>query len=682
MKEQIIINFEVSGKISRMKKIALILSLAASFIFSGQSVQAQYGLRQADKQYNLLNYSKAAALYLKVYKKKASLYIASRLASCYSLMNDYKNKEIWYAKTTAMNGAGANDILNYAKALQSNSKYNEARIQFNRNYNLVSGTQKERAKLGIASCDSALAWMKKPVAVEIKNVFELNSPQSDWGAVQYNNGIVFTSDRVSDSSRMAVKKKPFLYFESENIRDNRAYGWTGNNYFKLFALSYDHFIKDSVSLFPVDAGTDYHVGSVSFTADGNEMYFTITRAPKKIKGDTQKIKTVNLEIYSSRKDPATNNWGNPVPFKYNNAKVWSVGDPFISPDGKTLYFTANFSWGIGGTDIYYCVKNDGGEWDKPVNLQEVNTRGNERTPVLDSKGNLYFSSDGGIGMGGLDIYRAVRDRKSFKPAQNLGYPVNSPRDDFSYVTADGTSGYFASNREGGLGEDDIYSFNTKVTIANEEKPKLELKLEGTVYEKPKNTPLPHSIVILTTPSTEDVVKLTDSAGRYKFDLHENKDYKLTAEKANYLSDIEHVTTQGLTTSQTLKQNFYLQKIQLNKGIRIENIYYDYDKYNIRPDAAIELNKLIKVLKDNPTIHIELGSHTDSRGSNDYNNRLSQQRANSCVKYLIEVGGINKDRLTAHGYGKTQLLNRCSDDVDCSEEEHQVNRRTEFKIVQM
>jgi outer membrane protein OmpA-like peptidoglycan-associated protein len=675
-------NNSVTGKLVRMKKIALLLSLTASFILFSQGIKAQYGLRQADEQYNLLNYSRAAELYLKVYKKKATLYTAERLAACYNQMNDYQNQEIWCAKTVAMAGATAADILNYAKALQSNAKYNEAKVQFNRYYSLSTGIQKERAKLWIASCDSALVWMKKPVIVEIRNVPELNSQQSDWGAVAYNKGIVFTSDRVDDTGHTTVKKKPFLYFDRINARDKKIYGWTGNSYLKLFYLSFDKFKKDSVDLFPLDAGTDYHIGSASFTADGNEMYFTVTRAPKKVKADTQKIKTINLEIYSSGKDPVTNKWEQPVPFKYNNAKVWSVGDPFISPDGKTLYFTADFSWGLGGTDIYYCVMNDAGEWDKPINLQEVNTRGNERTPVLDSKGNLYFSSDGGIGMGGLDIYKAIRYRRTFKPPQNLGFPINSPRDDFSYVITNGTSGYFASNREGGLGEDDIYSFNTKAELAGGEKPALELKLEGIVYEKTNNVPLTHNIVILATPLAEDVVKLTDSAGKYKFDLPENKDFKLTAEKAGYLTDIEHITTKGLTTSQTLKQDFYLQKIQLNKGIRIENIYYDFDKYNIRRDAAIELNKLIKILKDNPNIYIELGSHTDSRGSDKYNNRLSQRRANSCVAYLIKVGGIDKNRLTSRGYGKTQLLNRCSHGVHCTEKEHQVNRRTEFKIIKM
>jgi outer membrane protein OmpA-like peptidoglycan-associated protein len=211
-------------------------------------------------------------------------------------------------------------------------------------------------------------------------------------------------------------------------------------------------------------------------------------------------------------------------------------------------------------------------------------------------------------------------------------------------------------------------------------PKINLKLEGVVYDKTTRVPIPHSIVILSRISNEDQIKLTDSSGRYKFDLTENMDFKLTAEKDGYLSDIENRTTKGLTTSQTIKQDFFLQNFQLNKAIRIENIYYDFDKYNIRPDAAVELNKLIKILKDNPTIKIELGSHTDSRGSDEYNMRLSQLRATSCVNYLITVGGIDRDRLTARGYGETQLLNRCSNGVKCSEAEHQLNRRTEFKIV--
>jgi outer membrane protein OmpA-like peptidoglycan-associated protein len=323
--------------------------------------------------------------------------------------------------------------------------------------------------------------------------------------------------------------------------------------------------------------------------------------------------------------------------------------------------------GNGGTDIYYCSRDDSGNWGPPVNLKEINTPGNERTPFIDQDGNLYFSSDAGLTMGGLDIFKSVRVGGKFAPGVNLGYPINSPRDDFSFTLYNHTNGYLSSNRNGGAGSDDIYSFR--------QVPDVTLRLEGTAYEKNTGRPLPNSRISLGQ------VKVTsDDSGRYYFILAKNTDYNLRGERPSYLSDNQKVTTKGLTTSQTIKKDLYLNKITLNKAIRIENIYYDFDKSDIRPDAAIELDKLIKILQDNPGIVVELGSHTDSRGNDDYNLALSQRRADAAVKYITEKGNIDAGRILARGYGETRLLNKCANGVDCTPEEHQLNRRTEFTII--
>ncbi|RYE18038.1 MAG: flagellar motor protein MotB, partial [Sphingobacteriales bacterium] len=282
------------------------------------------------------------------------------------------------------------------------------------------------------------------------------------------------------------------------------------------------------------------------------------------------------------------------------------------------------------------------------------------------------STDGGIGMGGLDIFKAVRKGDTYAPKQNMGYPINSPRDDFAYVLTDDTTGYLSSNRIGGQGSDDIYSFV--------QKPGIIFTLEGVVYEKGSRRRLPNSAIMLTKGSPLKVI--TDAGGNYRFSIKENSDYTLRGEKGGYLSDNQTVTTKGLTIAQVIKKDLHLEKIELNKAIRLENIYYDFDQWYIRPDAAVELDKLIKILKDNPEIYIELSSHTDSKGDDDYNHQLSQRRANAAVNYIIENSDVDEERIIARGYGETRLLNRCKNGVNCSPAEHQLNRRTEFRIIKM
>jgi peptidoglycan-associated lipoprotein len=656
-----------------MKRILFALS-TITFLLLSPSVKAQYVLKQADEQYNLYNYSKAAELYLQAYKKNPTLYTAEHLANCYRLTREYEAAAKWYATTIGMPDSKPGNLLKYADVLKSNLNYTEAKAQYTKYYTLSKQVNQAQLKLWIAACDSAIKWMKNPVPVDIRNEQMLNTRESDWGAVKYNNTVVFTSDRQNkEEEEEAKKRRPFLKLDGFNPGlDKRIYGWTGNKYLNLYEQN-EGSNADAVKLFPFIAGTDYHIGAATFTANGAEMFFTLTRLPDHKSKDTAKIKTINLGIYSSRRNPATNAWEKPVAFAYNNEDTYSVGDPFITPDGSTLYFTANMPGGVGGTDIYFCERT-GVNWSQPVNLKAINTPANERTPFVDATNTIYFSTDGDKGMGGLDIFKATRKGNGFGPKQNLGYPINSAQDDFAYILIDGVTGYLASNRTGGVGSDDIYSIRP-ASIAT-------YRLEGVVYDKNTREPIANSFVTLTRPKGIISKVQTNAAGQYSFIINEDSQYQLKGEMYGYLADnINPFSTTGLAANATIKRNLYLNKIELKRAIRIENIYYDLDKADIRPDAAVELNKLIKILKDNPTIVIELGSHTDSRADDDYNLSLSRRRANAAAEYIITVGDIDEDRIIARGYGETRLVNRCSNGVNCSEAAHQLNRRTEFTIIE-
>jgi len=510
--------------------------------------------------------------------------------------------------------------------------------------------------------------MKNPKQVAINNQKQLNSSRSDWGSFPNTDAIVFTSDRATENAGNHARKK-FLKFDGNKLPDKKIYGWTGNGYLRLYFKQ----SNDSVQLFPIKTYTNYHIGPASFTADGNTIFFALTRIPETIR---DKVNTINVEIFSSVKGE-DGKWSEPVSFPLNKVNEYSVGDPFISPDGSRLYFTSDMPGGLGGTDIYYIDKTTTGGWRGPVNLKEVNTQGNERTPFLDKDGSFYFSSDGNVGMGGLDIYCYAKNSKGINQIQNMGYPINSPQDDLSFNIDGKTSlAYLSSNRVGGLGNDDIYSYSN---LLNSSKPILAFKLIGTVYNKKTNLPLANAVVTLSKLNSDSLKVETDSTGTFNFNLDKESDYNLNGQKPIYRPDATDLTTKGLYISTTITKDLFLEPAELGKTFLLKNIYYDFDKWNIRADAAIELNKVVTIMKENPTIWIELGSHTDSRGKDDYNQTLSQKRAESAVQYIISRG-IEKNRITARGYGETKLVNKCGNRVICTKEEHQLNRRTEFKIV--
>jgi outer membrane protein OmpA-like peptidoglycan-associated protein len=334
--------------------------------------------------------------------------------------------------------------------------------------------------------------------------------------------------------------------------------------------------------------------------------------------------------------------------------------------------------GFGGVDIWYSELQSDGSWGKPHNAgTAINTGGDEMFPTIDGQ-MLYFSSTGHVGMGGLDIFRTTGSKDNFSKPQNMGYPVNSASDDFSFYIegeAGGKQvGYLSSNRIGGAGSDDIYSFNY-------ERPQITIVLEGITRNKNTGDLLPSSPVTLYGPKGEIIARnITDNDAEVSFTVDPTLEYRLYGEKQGFFPDSLRIS--GLTGDKdtTIRVTLNLQPV-FKKGDRfiLENILYDFDKHNIRPDAAAILDKLVATMRDNPTLKIELSSHTDSRGTQTYNERLSQRRAQAAVDYLVKRG-IARDRMVAKGYGETRLLNRCADGVSCTAAEHQANRRTEVEVL--
>jgi peptidoglycan-associated lipoprotein len=652
--------------------IPYFVGLAVILFVNVGSAHAQFSLVEADKAFEQFNFEKAINLYEQAYRKKQTLHAAERLATSYHLQSNYKQTESWAALAAGMEKAKPEHVLSYAKALQNNAKYREAKIQYEKYASLKPDLSPSQKSLWLQSCDSAIKWMQNPRNFVLKNEKELNSPQSDWGAFPQNNSIVFASDRGFDGYEDQVSGKPFLRFDATKGPNKGIYSWTGNHYLRIF-IKRD---TGSVEKYPISAGTDYHVGPATFTEANDEAFFTITRIPKNLKFDyssvlKQRLATTRVEVFSLTKDLSTGIWSKePIAFKFNNPTAYSITDPFISADGKSLYFASNMQGGKGGLDIYVSHRDANNEWGTPVNLTDINTENDERSPSIGKNGKFYFSTDGLVGMGGLDVFRAQINGDRISNPENLNYPLNSPQDDFAFLLLAENEGYMASNRFGGLGSDDIYSFIEQAAI--------NYVLTGTAYNKVTKEPLADAIVTLTKNGEAGTQVHTDSEGKYKFNLERESAYAITGEKTNFRSDAADLTTVGLGNTSDIKKDLFLEPIIINKAIKLENIYYDFDKANIRNDAAIELDKLVKIMKDNPTIWIELGSHTDSRGNDNYNQQLSQRRANSAVQYIIDRG-IDRNRIVAIGYGEKQLLNRCTNGIKCTADEHQLNRRTEFKI---
>ena len=639
--------------------------------FALNTSMAQRKLTKARELKENYQYSNALAMYNDHFKNSTPRKAEDikDIAHCYLMMNDLDAAQQWLSKINTMNVYSPGEMFDYAQALKSNADYDNAIAQFKR-FADIFPERSEKLPVWIESCNEAKVWLANPKSFNVVNVDKLNTENSDFGLVPFRDNYIFSSDRVLN----------YKEYKPEEI-----FGWTGNPYLKIFSIS--KLDEDKTTFSPIPASginTTFHNGPGVFDPSSDRIYYTLTKMQKVAALPTNSDPTsweevtvpekyINrLEIYSARLD--NNNWIDIQPFEFNNSEKYSVGHPSISEDGNIMYFVSNMPGGYGNSDIYYCVRMPNSKWSKPVNAgPKINTDGKEVFPVLDQNGTLYFSSDGHPGMGGLDIFQVVGTKNEWSEPVNMTYPINSPKDDFlPYFTEPGVSGYLSSNREGGKGLDDIYYFSKQMTVVVNTKARLK-----------DNSLVPLENVNLIF---DELMKkkmfdaVTDEDGYYAQKANCSSMFRITGFKEGYFQ--QNRAIQGTCiNSDTMYVDLILDKIEENKSYVLENIYYDFDKWNIRPDAAKELDKLVKILNEYPNIDIELGSHTDARGSDEYNETLSQKRAESAVAYIISTG-ISKKRITAKGYGEKKLRNDCSNGVICTDDEHQLNRRTEFTVTKI
>lgn len=639
--------------------IALIICIAS---FSKVTAQEQLSLREkAKKHYNQFQYFQAATAYQKLVEtKKPLLNDMELLADCYWRLKNYEAAEVWYSRVVAFPKSGVQNLLKYGEVLKANEKYTEAKSILQQ-YASITKDQAGVTNI-IAGCDSALVWMKKPTAHQIKNEAGINNNLSQFSAFPYQQKMMFTG-------------------EPDTAKFKEVYARTGNSYLRIFTA--DKSTSNELNNVVLDASAYndgvYHIGPVASNKAGSVLYVTRTTTNKKLevsKIDHVKYLTNNLELYIYKNE---NGKWEPKPFAYNNVEKYALGQAALSVDEQVLYFTSNMPGGFGGTDIWFSTLQADGTWSKPENAgASINTAKDEMFPYVAADGVFYFSSTGWPGMGGMDIFKANGSKKDWSKATNLKHPLNSSADDFAYVltsnTIDGSTGYLSSNRKGGKGGDDIYSFTYQA-------PKIILTLKGTVTNKKTGEIIPAASITLFSAGHTIVARNSSSNdGSFTFSVDRDKDYVVLATKDKFETDSVAITTKGLNTTQTLTAALSLNfKFEVGKVFKLNDINYDFNKDNIRPDAAKILDGLVTIMQENPTLQIELGSHTDSRGADVYNQKLSQRRAQSVVNYLVSKG-VDKTRMIAKGYGETQLLNDCGNGVNCTEAQHQENRRTEFKIL--
>jgi outer membrane protein OmpA-like peptidoglycan-associated protein/tetratricopeptide (TPR) repeat protein len=624
-------------------------------------------ISNGDKLNQKLAYIDAIKTYEKIVKKGfINPEICQKIGDAYYFNANYVIAAEWYQKAFSLTtNLNPEYYYRYALTLKSTGQIEESDRFMAKYISLVP--EQNRAQIFKKNNNYKEYIKLNSDRFEIKSL-TINSPNSDFGGSFYKDQLVFSSSRES--------KSIFI----------RTHSWTGLPFTSLFSgtITSDGLVSDAKK-FAKSIDSKFNESTPVFTKDGNTVYFTRNNFIKGKKGQNAEG-TVFLKIYRAQKNQKQE-WDNVTELPFNSDN-FQVAHPALSPDEKTLYFASDRPGTLGKSDIYKVEIKPNGNFGEPENLgKTINTEGRETFPFISESGILYFASDGRPGLGGLDIFQVdINKIDKRNSVLNIGAPVNGTMDDFSFCINETTNrGFFTSNREGGEGNDDIYGFTQIKPIVYP----CEQQLAGNVTDKQTNEILPGSEVTLFSKENKVISsQFSNDKGEFNFGYVDcNASFFIRASKTDYSTDEKDIQIPNYTGE--TKTTLAIEKTQipivpgtdLSKVFHIKEIYFDLDKYNIRKDAAIELAKILEVLLEYPTMKIAINSHTDSRQTHAYNVILSDNRAKLTRKWLIKQG-ISADRLTAKGYGETKLVNNCSDGVECTEEQHQANRRSEFIVISL
>ncbi|MEC5167078.1 outer membrane protein OmpA-like peptidoglycan-associated protein [Flavobacterium sp. PL11] len=633
--------------------------------------QTERAIKEADKKFANFAFVDAREVYLEVVKsgyKSENIY--KKLGDSYYFNNDLLNALPWFENLYNFQKKIEPEYLfRYAMALKSNKRYEAAEKILQEYYLATDPNFNNDKRNDLKNINDIIALNKNKFSIE---KIAINSVNSDYSPSYYGSSLVFSSNR-KDKSKSSQK----------------IHKWNNEPFSDLYMvlIKKDNILDSKVERFSEEINSLYHESSATFTNDANTIYFTRNNFNNnKYKVNSNGVNLLKIFVSTKNKE---GKWRIPVELPFNSNE-YSCAHPALSPDEKKLYFSSDMPGTIGMSDIFVVDINGDGSYGIPRNLgNKINTAARESYPFISKKNQLFFSSDGHNGLGGFDLFvTELKNDEVVNEIINLGSPINSTTDDISLILdTDDNTGFFSSNRKDAFGSDDIYSFKLSSALVSS----CKQYLSGVVVDKNSKNRLNNVTVQLFEDNLQLVKTITtNEKGEYAFDLDCNKQYNIRFSYQDFQTSEKTINADS-QFEKKIKYDVALQKGKLlgresitygddlSKYLELDPIYFDFDKTNIRPDAAVELQKVISFLKINKTIKVDIRSHTDSQGERAYNLKLSGQRALSTLNYFIK-NGIERSRLKARGYGDTQLVNDCVYGTVCSEEDHQLNRRSEFIVV--
>lgn len=647
------------------KKVIKFFSIASFFLLSTAGIAQTGKEKKADKSFDYYEYVNAIEIYEKIINKGfKSVNTLTKLADAYYFKGELKTAHKWYEELFNFAKQEGTKLpseyyYRYAQTLRSIEDYKSADAYLSQFAELEKNDS--RGILFEQKKDTYLKEINSMIQRYDLKALPINSVYSDYGSSILGDQLVFASAR-----------------ETEN--GGKVHKWTNEAFTSLYStlINKDGSFSDPV---PLDKSgkAKVNVASAVFTKDGKTMYFTSNNFKKNKKVHNEEF-YILLKLYkSSLLEDGSWSEATELPFNSNN---YNTAHPALSPDEKWLYFASDRSGTLGESDIFRVFIEEDGSYGTPENLGgRINTEGRETFPFVSKDNYLYFSSDGRPGLGGLDVYMAkINVDNTFGKVASVGAPINSSADDFAfYINDKNRKGFISSNRDGGVGGDDIYFFQVV---------DCKQQIEGQVFNTTTKLPIANATVVLYNNEYKELATITtDAQGHYITDaLDCNHKFRLKASADKYLT-AEVATLLGREFNVAKTVNIGLDPVEekiekdddLFKKLKLDPIYFDFDKATIRPDAAVELAKVVEVLNMYPKLKIDVRSHTDSRGNDAYNMKLSDRRAKSTAAWMISQG-VDKSRITGQGYGESQLVNKCANKVPCTILEHQENRRSEFIIL--